>query len=193
MTITEQKSVIRNSMRAIIRDMDASDRVSASQTITTRIESQPGFQQASLVLGFVPSRGEPDISGVLDTAVAQGKRIALPRCEQDGSMRFYEMKGDWRSNIARGSLSVYEPDAAYRQPLELPEACRTLVLVPALAYTPHRRRLGRGKGYYDRFFAQSCGEALCIGVCYAMQVQPTLPIEPHDMVVNLVITEHQMY
>ena len=66
-----------------------------------------------------------------------------------------------------------------------PEAI-DLLIVPGMAFTREGARLGRGKGYYDRYLAQSALHACCIGVCFAHQLVADLPVEPHDRSMEVV-------
>lgn len=62
-----------------------------------------------------------------------------------------------------------------------------LIIVPAVAYDRRGNRLGRGKGFYDRLLQES--KATKIGVAYEFQIYDELPVEPHDVPVDLVITQ----
>jgi len=64
-----------------------------------------------------------------------------------------------------------------------------VVIVPGLAFTVEGDRLGQGGGWYDRFLAGVRPEAITIGVAFAPQVVESLPVEPHDKRVDLVITD----
>ena len=64
-----------------------------------------------------------------------------------------------------------------------------VVLVPGLAFTATGGRLGQGGGWYDRFLADVRPECTTIGVCFAEQVVDELPIEPHDVAVDIVVTD----
>jgi 5-formyltetrahydrofolate cyclo-ligase len=67
-----------------------------------------------------------------------------------------------------------------------------LAVVPGLAFDLEGRRLGRGKGYYDRFLAQPGCRALAVAVAFEFQVVPTLPSEKHDRDMTLVFTEDRI-
>jgi 5-formyltetrahydrofolate cyclo-ligase len=63
------------------------------------------------------------------------------------------------------------------------------IIVPGLAFTKRGQRLGRGGGYYDRYLASLPATTMKIGVCFALQIVETLPIEHHDQKMDVVITE----
>ena len=98
-------------------------------------------------------------------------------------MRFFEY--DPR-RLVPGAFGILEPgpDARLCGPGEL-----DLLLVPGVAFTAGGLRCGRGKGYYDRYLAQSGFRAVKIGVCFAHQLVDALPAEPHDIRMDGVIFE----
>ena len=193
MTIAEQKRQVRLLSVSLMEKIDADLRAQFSERIRERILQLQAFRNASLVLGFVPTASEPDISDIYDRALELEKVIAFPRCLGDGFMEFQEMGIDWRSRMVRGRFPVREPDSSIQRPVEYDRYERVLILVPALAYTMHRRRLGRGEGYYDRFLARCFSPAWKVGVCFEAQIMAEIPFEPHDMVVDLVVTESNSY
>lgn len=65
-----------------------------------------------------------------------------------------------------------------------------VVIVPGLAFTAAGQRLGQGGGWYDRFLAQVPPGCPTVGVCFAVQVVDEMPVEPHDVVLDRVVTEH---
>ncbi len=193
MTIAEQKRQLRLLSISLVEKIGANLRAQFSEKIQEQIFQLQAFRNADLVLGFVPTDSEPHINGVYDRAINLEKTIAFPRCEKAGFMEFHEMGFDWRDRIVRGRLPVYEPDSSVQAPVDYNRYKQVLILVPALAYTMHRRRLGRGKGYYDRFLAQRFSNAQVVGVCFEVQMVAEIPFEPHDMVVDLVVTESNNY
>ena len=72
------------------------------------------------------------------------------------------------------------------QPPDITE--KTVCIVPGYAFTPDGRRLGKGGGYYDRFLAKY-PEIRTLGLTYSVLLQEDIPTEPHDIVVDAVITD----
>jgi 5-formyltetrahydrofolate cyclo-ligase len=91
-------------------------------------------------------------------------------------------------DLRAGQLNVLEPDAAVSEGLEVDQL--DVVLLPGLAFNPSSgARLGRGKGHYDRVLARLPARSRCIGVCFHLQLQETVPLEPHDRHVQALVTE----
>jgi 5-formyltetrahydrofolate cyclo-ligase len=64
-----------------------------------------------------------------------------------------------------------------------------LVLVPGLAFDEKGARLGRGGGFYDRLLASKSATTLAMGVAFAFQLESKLPLEPHDVAMDAVLTD----
>lgn len=124
---------------------------------------------------------EPDL-GIL---FRQTPRIewAFPRMESH-HLSFYISQ-----NFIKGPFDVLEPAEDETEKLGLEEMQG--ILVPGLGFNKKGRRLGRGKGYYDRALEDYKG--LKVGVCFSCQVVgETLPAEPHDVAVDVLVTENEV-
>ena len=72
--------------------------------------------------------------------------------------------------------------------LQLPETI-DLILVPGIAFSKDRHRLGRGGGFFDRLLAGRAKDAFKLGICFSFQLLDTIPTEPHDIVMDAVVTD----
>ena len=176
------KKELRAAMRRKNLGITPSERAVASGRIFARAELSEAFGRARTVGVFCSLADEPDTSEALARWSAAGRRLALPRGEGD-VMRFYEY--DPRT-MRPGAFGIAEPgpEARLCEPREL-----DLVIVPGTAFTAAGARMGRGRGYYDKYLAQPEVHAVKIGVCYAHQLVGVLPSEPHDVAMDCVITD----
>ncbi|MCL2446115.1 MAG: 5-formyltetrahydrofolate cyclo-ligase [Oscillospiraceae bacterium] len=150
------------------------------------IITHPAFISAREILGFFPIGTEPDIKPVLEHALAQNKALYLPCCTPETrTMTFRRV--DALNELVPGAHNIPEP---------LPTNCAlrithyALCLVPGLAFDDRGYRLGYGGGYYDRFLANFQGRTL--GICYAAMIGE-IPTGPHDLSVDVVVTEGEWY
>ena len=174
------KKGLRRAMRELNRSLLAEERAAASRRIFARVESLPQFGAARCVAAFCALDDEPATREVLDRWLKSGLRVVVPRVEGD-EMQFYDYAPE---EVACGSFGIAEPTSEARlcRPSEI-----DLVVVPGVAFTREGLRLGRGKGYYDKYLAQSDFCAYTVGVGYAHQLTQNLPIEPHDRRLDEVI------
>lgn len=175
------KKELRAAMRRKNLGITPSERAAASGRIFARAELSEAFGRARTVGVFCSLADEPDTSEALARWSAAGRRLAVPRVEGD-VMRFYEY--DPRT-MRPGAFGIAEPgpEARLCEPREL-----DLVIVPGTAFTAAGGRMGRGRGYYDKYLALPGVHAVKIGVCYAHQLVGELPAEPHDVAMDQVIT-----
>ncbi|HKQ38929.1 MAG TPA: 5-formyltetrahydrofolate cyclo-ligase [Verrucomicrobiae bacterium] len=169
-----EKQQLRQQMRAEAERHAAKERAACSFQICERIRSLDAWQDARSVLLFVPTVHEPDISPLMN----EGKRVSLPKFNaQLGQYDAREVLGE----LARGQFGILEPSADCPVTKAL-----DLILAPGVAFTWDGRRLGRGKGYYDRLLAQL--KAVKIGVCFDWQIVPAMPRDVHDVLMDYIIT-----
>ena len=88
--------------------------------------------------------------------------------------------------LRAGAFGIAEPDVD-AEPCEPSEI--DLIVVPGTAFTQAGARMGRGRGYYDKYLSQPGFRGVKVGVCYAHQLVGELPVEPHDVFMDYVITD----
>jgi 5-formyltetrahydrofolate cyclo-ligase len=168
---SNEKQMLRAKMKARLRSF--SGKASASQKIRGVLSNFPLWKSARIVFGFMPLPGEPDWFGDHPPV---DKLVAYPRVGEDGMTFFFS------SEFRVGPLGVNEPLGG--RIASHPD----LVLVPGLAFDATGARLGRGKGFYDRWLAANAAVP-ALGVCFKCQILETLPLESHDTRVNAIVTE----
>ncbi len=178
--VSEQKAILRGHMgeirsEAAARDPDAAERLAA------RFHLKLFKRYGPVVSGYVPIGDELDPTPLLDRLKAEGATIVLPRVEPSGQLTFRE--ADPRT-LEKGPFGLTQPSPA------APEVRPNLVLAPLLAFDLRGRRLGYGKGYYDRAITKlrASGRVFYLGLAYAQQQADVVPHEPHDVLLDWVET-----
>lgn len=181
--ITEAKRALRATMRQRLAQLDPDRRAEESERLCRRLEDTARWRIAETVLGFVPLPSEPDIWSALLAARRLGRAVYLPRWNAAAGLYQPALLPE-HGRLATGPFGVPEPDAAAAG-LEIEQL--DLILVPALAFDRFGRRLGRGRGFYDRLLAQA-SRARKWGVGFDLQIVAEVPAEPHDVMLDLVVT-----
>ncbi|WP_172635100.1 5-formyltetrahydrofolate cyclo-ligase [Sphaerochaeta pleomorpha] len=145
------------------------------------------YKNATSVFAFVPLPSEVNINKFLDIAVKE-KRLALPRCLDEGLMEFCLAEKVWNKGLVRSSRNIAEPICEHI--IEPDE--HSIILVPALAFSKLKQRLGRGMGYYDRFLNRY-PSVMTIGICRRYQFFDDIPVEKFDKNVNKVLVNGIFY
>jgi 5-formyltetrahydrofolate cyclo-ligase len=168
------KAELRRRMR-MVRDL-VDDHTLRSVQLWALLADLPEYRAARTVMAFVGMKGEPDTDPLVARLAAEGRRLLLPRVEGD---RIVAVDADGPMVTSR--FGVREPQGP-----AVDESLIDLVVVPGLAFTPAGARLGYGGGFYDRFLPLV--SAPHVGVCFAEQVLDDLPVEPHDIRVQHVVS-----
>jgi 5-formyltetrahydrofolate cyclo-ligase len=179
------KLALRNRMRAVREALPGSACEARSSEITTRLLSLVELERASTVLVFASIRNEVRTQRCMHAAWAAGKHVALPRVIED-ELRLYAVAAE--TELVEGALGVPEPpaDAPRVEPGDVGFA-----LVPALAVDPRGYRIGYGGGYYDKLIPQLRNACTC-AVAYDFQLISEVPELPHDVPVDLVVTDERV-
>lgn len=130
---------------------------------------------------FAPLPGEVNLAGFIH--LHPEICWCYPRVDGD-SLTFHAI-ADRDTDLKPGSFDILEPS------FDLPEISPTKIdafLCPGLAFSHNGERLGRGKGFYDRFLSQARPNALKIGVCFPEQLVPQTFSESHDIQMDAVIS-----
>jgi 5-formyltetrahydrofolate cyclo-ligase len=182
--IIEQKAILRGHMNEIrseaaARDPDAADKLAA------RFPVKLFERYGPVVAGTLAIRDEIDAAPLLSRLARLGARIVLPRIEADGGMTFRDAAPrDGKATLEKGPFGLTQPSATA-------EIVRpNLVLAPLLAFDLRGRRLGYGKGHYDRAITllRSTGRVFYLGLAYAQQQVDAVPVERHDVLLDWVET-----
>jgi 5-formyltetrahydrofolate cyclo-ligase len=163
--------------------MSEAERAEGSRLICERLAGDPLWRNARSVLLFMPTGLEPDVKPLLDRALREGRRVALPRYRAVDDT--YEACWVERpaTDLAPGFYGIREPG---KNCATVAGNALDLILVPGLGFSPDGGRLGRGKGYLDQLLASIPG--VTCGVAFDCQVTSEVPVESHDVVLNCILT-----
>lgn len=181
--VAGEKAAMRAAMRAGMASLDTASRAREAGVVVQAIAGLEAWRMASAVGLFLPFGDEIPVGELVDLAWALGKVVALPAWRGPGrGFRFCAARGP-EDLVVDGRFGIREPGPACP---EVGAASLDFVAVPGLAFDPSGRRLGRGKGFYDRLLSDVVGTTC--GVGYGLQLVPLVPVEAHDMTLNLVAT-----
>jgi len=190
-TNPEEKAEARKAAKARLAAVSPEAFTAAGTAAARHLPLIPRWDSFRSVLAFFSMKDEIDTRPVMETVLAAGKSLFAPRIEGD-ALVFYR--------ISRNDL--LKP-RGYREPEANPflALCRedfpVLVLTPGLAFDRGLNRLGRGRGYYDRFFASldAAGrQYTACGLCMDCQLTDHIPAGPKDKKMDSIIfiTTHQI-
>jgi len=162
-----------------------------SRQVFQRLTALDVYARSGTLMLYLDVRSEVRTRWFLPTAWAAGKRVIVPYCE-NGDIHLFQLEN--LDELSPGTMGVLEPKPELRgnghqiNPTDL-----DLIIMPGLAFDRRGGRLGYGKGYYDRFLHQTRDDAVKAAVCFECQLFPNIPVLPHDIRMDLVITECAIY
>ncbi len=161
-----------------------------SRAVTENIRRLPAYQAARTVLGDLNFGAELAVDTWVQHALAEGKRVLLPRVNRASKhLDLYWVK-DLRHDVAPGLWGIREP-APERCVKEEALGTVDFILVPGVAFTREGARLGYGGGFYDRLLAHMPDRPALVAGAFSLQVVPEIPQEPTDRKVEWLVTEHE--
>jgi 5-formyltetrahydrofolate cyclo-ligase len=174
------KQSLRTEARARLCAISAEAQGAESLRACDRFLSTDVYARAESILLYMPLRNELDVRLVLERALADGKSVALPRFNPD--TQAYDAYFVGGEPLVAGPFDILEPTESNPAPVNRLD----LILAPGLAFDLRGRRLGRGKGFYDRLL--SAAQGVKCGICFDEQLLPEIPVEPHDVSLDFLVT-----
>lgn len=185
-TITAEKARLRRQALDWLAALSPPERIAEDESLFRRFLALPQIESVRTVLLYHGMDTEPDTVRLLPPLWDIGKQVCLPRCLPGNQMEARLVQRD--STLVRHPYGMLEPGPDC--PLIPPDQI-DLVLVPGLAFDRSGGRLGRGGGYYDRWLAGFSG--VTAALCRDGLLMEAIPRLPHDLGVDLVITETSLY
>ena len=173
------KKELRKTIREQKRAMTEVQIVTASQRLGELFLNCKQYQEAKTIYGYLPYNQEVRTVPMLEQAIRDGKRVAVPKCYGE-EMKFIYM--DDLTKVEKGYANIPEPIAD--EPVA--DDPTALVLMPGLAFTTDGKRMGYGGGFYDKFLAAEPNHPT-VALCYAFQMVEDLPTEEYDIPVDCVL------
>lgn len=172
------KKQLRKEIRARVALIPDSEKAVRSMAVCDVLRTRLSACGARVVALFSPLHDEPQVWSLVEE-LSKFILVVLPRVEGD-IMKFYPY---CNSNLLQGSWGIMEPQGV--EPVAPGEI--DVAVVPGVVFTRDGARMGRGRGYYDKYLSQEGFRATKIGVCYAEQLVDELVTEPHDVTMDFVV------
>lgn len=183
--IRPYKKQLRQQTKDFRRSLVGTVKEKKDRSILDRLMGLYQYQQADTLLCYVSTPIEVNTHGLIEQALAEGKRVAVPRCiEGTHNMDFYYIRSF--DDLEKRTFGVLEPKLP--QCPKVTDFQGSICVVPALLYDLKGFRLGYGAGYYDRFLSVYNG--FKVGIIYGECVRPHLQHGRYDVPVDLLVTEN---
>lgn len=200
--IRSAKAALRSEARDTLKKLPSMERTAAAEKILARLKEWPAFQKAQVIAAFVGSHDEVETENILRHILASGKTLLLPyiAANAEGSPRMFMAPiRNYDQDLHEGAFGILEPKEELRGGVvvgaSLVDSSTTtepdLILIPGLAFDERGGRVGRGRGFYDRYLDGK--KAFKLGMAFEVQIlRKKLALEPHDKLLDGMITEERL-
>ena len=187
--VRREKNALRQRFKAYRAGLNEADYAALSTAVVTRIKTLPELLQAQTVHTYwplLPGR-EIDVRPLIAWLQASGKQMVLPVVDSyTDAPRLRHVRFETTAALRPNRWGIHEPIDGTRVPIDSID----VVVVPALGAGRNGHRLGYGKGYYDAFLQQLDAPTLC--PVFAQCLVDRAPTEPHDVPLDILITEDEI-
>ena len=153
--------------------------------ILRRLCALPQYLDADVIYTFVGCKGEVDTTLLIEKAVADGKKVAVPKCIGDVMEFFFIESVD---ELKPGMMDIPEPEMLPEKQADVPDA---LMIMPGLAFGRDGSRVGFGGGYYDKFLAAH-PDLVKVAVAFSWEIFESVPTSEHDIPVPVIVTDEEV-
>jgi 5-formyltetrahydrofolate cyclo-ligase len=164
-----------------------------SKQICAKFMALPEYAAAKTVMFYIDVRAEVRTRHTLPDALASGKKIIIPWGNEQGELELFHLTN--MDELAVGMYKILEPRPELRK---LPEKTAgptdlDIVMVPGVAFDKRGGRMGHGKGYYDKLLQHARPDTPLVALAFECQMFPEIPVAPHDIFMDKIITEAAVY
>jgi len=183
------KKKIRNEILTKRDLLSNKEIINKSMYIFNRLKENSIFQNAHNIMLFVNFKTEVSTREIIEDLLSQKKRVFIPLTVPETREIIVSELLDPKKDLILGNFNVLEPKEDAIRPVD--PNILDLVIVPGVAFDKKGYRIGYGGGYYDRFLAKLPSHIPTISIAYELQLIDEVPIEPHDIPVQYIITENE--
>lgn len=173
----------KKELRQMIRQRKQQYSVGESSAFISRLKENSHFTHAQTLLLYSALPDEVPTQVLIDELAAKGKTVLLPRVISETNMELRRYSGP--ADLQQGAFGIWEPTGELFTNYDTID----VAIIPGMAFDAEGHRLGRGKGYYDRFLAKLSPSTYKIGLCFFWQLVDHVPTDEHDIPMDEVIVQ----
>ena len=168
------KDELRKEIRQQKRHFSSKDLAEMSLPVIERLLANDHLVKARTIMMYWSLPDEVRTHEAIDLLVERGCKVVLPVVTGDTTMELREYHG--RHELKKGAFGIHEPTGKVFTDYDKID----VAVIPGMSFDSHGNRLGRGKGYYDRFLSQH-PNLYKIGVCFDFQKREAIPTDENDI------------
>ncbi len=173
------------------------DKDEKSRVIMEKVFALPAFQEARVVQFYIDAASEVRTRSFIPKAIELGKKVIVPYCTKDEQgddiLKLFPLASFDELEI--GAFNILEPKVSLRDLPDKQWDVRDVdfIIVPGVVFDRRGGRIGHGWAYYDKLLRLARPDCWLVGIAYECQVVDYVPMGPHDVYMDLVVTEQNIY
>lgn len=179
------KKDLRASLRSILARLTPEEIRERSAAAANLLFAQPEFKRAEILMLFLSLPNEIDTTPIALRSWQERKRVLAPKVSWEQRRMLPIEIRSLSDGVTSSPLGIREPADG----VPIPVADIDLVIVPGLGFDPFGNRLGRGRGFFDRFLAHKDFRGVSCALAFEEQLVPQVPAGPHDIPVDMLVTD----
>ncbi|XP_015175786.1 PREDICTED: 5-formyltetrahydrofolate cyclo-ligase [Polistes dominula] len=192
-TIKSLKKLLRKEMANVISNITAEEKARQSMKVFEKLKTLPQYQNSQRISIYLSTKDEIDTTFILKDIFKTGKDVFVPRYNGDTMEMVKLLSMDDYDKLPLTKWNIKQPDISEIRENSFQTDGLDLILIPGVAFTYNGKRLGHGKGYYDKFlnytFEKQLRKPHLIAIAFNEQIIDDIPTTENDVSIDLVITE----
>ena len=185
--IYDEKKSLRREISARLEKLSVEERVKLSNLAVEKFLAHPIYKSSKVIMAYMSTAEEIQLQGFLSTAIDEKKILAVPFLE---GREMYATVLPNLEDLEIGAYGILTVNNNVRKIIDAQEI--DCIITPGLAFDVQGHRLGRGGGYYDKFLSRAVN-AKKIALSYDFQIVDKVPVEPHDLNIDVIITPTKIF
>lgn len=187
----ETKLQLRKRIVNLRNNMSVHDVKEKSNIIINKLIALEEYMKSNTVFVYMSFGTEVITEDLIKLMLSEGKQVVIPYTDTKNTVLIPSEIKSLENDLVLNSFGYYEPEFEKIKVVEPEEF--DLIINPGVVFDRQLNRVGYGKGYYDRILVRKRKDAKVIAVAYEFQVLDEVPAEKHDIKMDMIITEENIY
>jgi len=187
----ETKKIIRKRILNIRNNISKEEAFEKSKIIVNKLKSSSEYKNSKTIFIYMDFNNEVKTFDLIKEMIKEKRRVVIPYTDIKNTVIIPVEIKDIDNDLNLSSFGYLEPKIEKILQVEPKEF--DLIIVPGVAFDKSLNRVGFGKGYYDRILSKKRNDVKAVAIAYEFQVLDEVPMEKHDIKMDMIITEENIY
>lgn len=184
------KSEERKKILSIRNNLEPETVKQSSKIIIDKLTALDEYKDSNVVFIYMSFKNEVETFNLIEKMLSENKRVIIPYTDIKNTEIIPSEIKSLKDDLVLNPFGYYEPVINKVKQIEVEEL--DLIIAPGVVFDEELNRIGFGKGYYDRILSKKRKDTKVIALAYEFQVVEEVPTEPHDIKMNMIITEKRI-